>query len=72
MATDESIPKNELGFWDKKVYEETYEDLENLSNLLTDVGVKVYNFQHQLILPKQYQMVIGKQLNIILFIQEIL
>ena len=41
-ATDDSIPKNELGFWDKKVYEETYEDLENLSNLLTDVGVKVY------------------------------
>ena len=42
ISTDESIPKNELGFWDKKVYEETYEDLENLSNLLTDVGVKVY------------------------------
>ena len=41
-ATDDFIPKNELGFWDKKVYEETYEDLENLSNLLTDVGVKVY------------------------------
>jgi len=41
-ATDDSIPKNELGFWDKKVYEETYEDLENLSNLLTDIGVKVY------------------------------
>ena len=41
-ATDDSIPKNELGFWDQKVYEETYEDLENLSNLLTDVGVKVY------------------------------
>ena len=41
-ATDDSIPKNELGFWDKKVYEETHEDLENLSNLLTDVGVKVY------------------------------
>ena len=41
-ATDNSIPKNELGFWDQKVYDETYEDLENLSNLLTDVGVKVY------------------------------
>jgi glycine amidinotransferase/scyllo-inosamine-4-phosphate amidinotransferase 1 len=41
-ATDESIPKEELGFWDKKVYEETYEDLENLSTLLTDIGVKVY------------------------------
>ena len=31
-ATDDSIPKNELGFWDQKVYDETYEDLENLSN----------------------------------------
>jgi len=41
-ATDDSIPKNELGFWDQKVYDETHEDLENLSNLLTDVGVKVY------------------------------
>lgn len=40
-ATDNEIPKDEIGFWDKQVYDETYEDLENLSNLLKDVGVKV-------------------------------
>jgi scyllo-inosamine-4-phosphate amidinotransferase 1 len=41
-ATDNEIPKDELGFWDPQVYDETHEDLENLSNLLTNVGVKVY------------------------------
>ena len=41
-ATENEIPKDEIGFWDKKVYDETQEDLENLSNLLTDMGVKVY------------------------------
>ena len=41
-ATDNEIPKNEIGFWDQQVYDETYEDLENLSKLLTDVGVKVH------------------------------
>lgn len=41
-ATETEIPKEEIGFWDKQVYDETQEDLENLSTLLTDVGVKVY------------------------------
>lgn len=41
-ATDNEIPKDEIGFWDPQVYEETYEDLENLSTLLKDVGVKVH------------------------------
>ena len=41
-ATDNEIPKDEIGFWDPQVYEETKEDLENLSNLLKNVGVKVY------------------------------
>jgi glycine amidinotransferase/scyllo-inosamine-4-phosphate amidinotransferase 1 len=41
-ATENEIPKDEIGFWDKKVYDETQEDLENLSNLLTDTGVKVF------------------------------
>jgi N-dimethylarginine dimethylaminohydrolase len=41
-ATENEIPKSEIGFWDQQVYDETYEDLENLSNLLKDVGVKVY------------------------------
>lgn len=41
-ATENEIPKGEIGFWDKKVYDETQEDLENLSNLLTDTGVKVF------------------------------
>lgn len=41
-ATEDSIPEDELGLWDQKVYDETYEDLENLSNVLTDAGVKVY------------------------------
>jgi N-dimethylarginine dimethylaminohydrolase len=41
-ATDTEIPKDEIGFWDKQVYDETQEDLENLSSLLTNVGVKVH------------------------------
>ncbi len=41
-ATDNQIPKDEIGFWDSQVYDETYEDLENLTTLLKDVGVKVY------------------------------
>jgi len=41
-ATDNEIPKDEIGFWDPQVYDETYEDLEKLSTLLKDVGVKVY------------------------------
>lgn len=40
-ATEESIPSSEIGFWDTKVYEETQEDLDNLSNLLQKQGVKV-------------------------------
>lgn len=40
-ATEDYIPKDEIGFWDDKVYEETYEDLENLSKVLTDAGVVV-------------------------------
>jgi glycine amidinotransferase/scyllo-inosamine-4-phosphate amidinotransferase 1 len=41
-ATDNEIPKDEIGFWDSQVYDETYEDLENLSNLLKDTGIKVH------------------------------
>jgi glycine amidinotransferase/scyllo-inosamine-4-phosphate amidinotransferase 1 len=41
-ATETEIPKDEIGFWDKQVYDETQEDLENLSSLLTNIGVKVY------------------------------
>lgn len=41
-AAETEIPKEEIGYWDKQVYDETQEDLENLSTLLTDVGVKVY------------------------------
>ena len=41
-ATDNEIPRDEIGFWDSQVYDETYEDLENLSTLLKEVGVKVY------------------------------
>jgi len=41
-ATENEIPNDEIGFWDKKVYDETQEDLENLSNLLKDIGVKVF------------------------------
>jgi len=41
-ATETEIPKDEIGFWDKQVYDETQEDLENLSSLLTNVGIKVH------------------------------
>lgn len=41
-ATENEIPNDEIGFWDKKVYDETQEDLENLTNLLKDIGVKVF------------------------------
>lgn len=40
-ADKKEIPKEELGFFDLKVYEETHEDLENLSSILQDCGVKV-------------------------------
>ncbi len=40
-ADKKEIPQNELGFFDKKVYDETYEDLENLVSLLKDCDVKV-------------------------------
>lgn len=41
-ATEKEIPIDEIGFWDKQVYEETYEDLERLTNLLKETGVKVH------------------------------
>ena len=41
-ATENEIPKDEIGFWDSKVYDETFEDLEKLSDLLKDTGVKVH------------------------------
>ena len=41
-ATETEIPNDEIGFWDKQVYDETQEDLENLSSLLTNIGVKVH------------------------------
>lgn len=40
-ADKDIIPKEELGRFDNKVYEETYEDLENLSKILTDLGITV-------------------------------
>ena len=40
-ADKKEIPKNELGSFDSKVYNETYEDLESLVGLLKDAGVKV-------------------------------
>jgi glycine amidinotransferase/scyllo-inosamine-4-phosphate amidinotransferase 1 len=40
-ADKDVIPKEELGRFDNKVYEETYEDLENLSKILTDLGITV-------------------------------
>lgn len=40
-ADKSRIPQHELGLFDQKVYDETYEDLENLSNVLKDVGVVV-------------------------------
>ena len=40
-ADKNEIPLNELGFFEKKVYDETYEDLENLVNVLKDLKIKV-------------------------------
>lgn len=40
-ADKKVIPSEELGFFDQKVYDETYEDLESLVSLLKDAGVKV-------------------------------
>ena len=40
-ADKKEIPKDELGSFDSKVYDETYEDLENLVTVLKDAGVKV-------------------------------
>jgi N-dimethylarginine dimethylaminohydrolase len=40
-ADKDVIPKEELGRFDNKVYEETYEDLENLVKILTDLGITV-------------------------------
>jgi len=41
-ADKDTIPSNELGFFDQKVYEETAEDLENLVSILKDCGVVVH------------------------------
>ena len=41
-ADKDSIPNNEDGFWNSKVYFETEEDLENLKNTLESAGVKVH------------------------------
>lgn len=40
-ADKEVIPHNEIGRFDDKVYEETHEDLENLTSILKDCGVTV-------------------------------
>lgn len=40
-ADKNEVPKNEIGRFDLKVYEETFEDLEKLSNILKDCGVVV-------------------------------
>jgi N-dimethylarginine dimethylaminohydrolase len=40
-ADKDVIPKEELGRFDNKVYQETYEDLENLTKILTDLGITV-------------------------------
>lgn len=40
-ADKKNIPSEELGLFDQKVYDETYEDLESLVSLLKDSGVKV-------------------------------
>lgn len=40
-ATEEKIPPSEIGYWDLKVYEETQEDLNNLSSLLEKEGITV-------------------------------
>ena len=38
-ADKDIIPKEELGRFDGKVYEETYEDLENLVTILKDLNI---------------------------------
>ena len=38
-ADKDTIPKEELGRFDNKVYEETYEDLENLVTILKDLNI---------------------------------
>ena len=40
-ADKDTIPKEELGRFDNKVYEETYEDLENLVTILKDLNITV-------------------------------
>ncbi len=40
-ADKDEIPKNEIGHFDDKVYEETREDLESLVSILNDCGVVV-------------------------------
>lgn len=40
-ADKKVIPQEELGLFDPKVYDETYEDLESLVTVLKDAGVKV-------------------------------
>lgn len=40
-ADKDEIPKDELGKFDKIVYDETHEDLENLVNILESCGVNV-------------------------------
>lgn len=40
-ADKKVIPEEELGLFDPKVYDETYEDLESLVTVLKDAGVKV-------------------------------
>lgn len=41
-ADQDKIPEKEVGYWDKKVYEETIEDLNNLEKTLIEVGIKVH------------------------------
>jgi glycine amidinotransferase/scyllo-inosamine-4-phosphate amidinotransferase 1 len=36
------IPSNELGYWDSKVYDETYEDLEKIKDIFDDLGIIVH------------------------------
>jgi N-dimethylarginine dimethylaminohydrolase len=41
-ADSDTIPTGEIGYWDSKVYEETFEDLEILTNILEDMGIVVH------------------------------
>ena len=45
-ADKDTIPKNELGFFDSKVQEETIEDLEHLVDVLISCGVTVRRPDH--------------------------